>query len=80
MGGTTVGKQTKKPAATIMLSTTVPKHKNKIFTGWATSKNGKVVYKPGDKYKKDSDLNLYAKWRDGKTSSDNASPAGLKNA
>ena len=47
-----------------------PTKSGAIFLGWAEKKDGSVAYQPGGKYKKDSSVTLYAKWRKTVTSTD----------
>lgn len=54
--------QRKHPGVELTLCETVPTGEGKTFVGWATEKNGDAVYKPGDKYAADADLELYAVW------------------
>ena len=45
------------------ISYNVPTRDEYTFTGWALSSNSNTVtYKPGDKYKEDKDITLYAVW------------------
>ena len=54
--------QTKTYGTDLTLSSVKPTRKGYTFMGWATSASGDVSYSPGDKYKKNSGLKLYAKW------------------
>lgn len=42
-----------------------------VFAGWATSKDGEVVYENADSFIPDGDTTLYAVWEDESTDSDN---------
>lgn len=55
-------KQTKTYGVTLKLSTTKPTRTNYNFLGWSISKNGSVVYKPGDNYTANAAVTLYAVW------------------
>lgn len=45
------------------ISYNVPTRDEYTFTGWALSSNSNTVtYRPGDKYKEDKDITLYAVW------------------
>ncbi len=52
----------KKPGESVSLSTVIPTRTGYIFKGWATQKNGFVVYNPGATYSVDANLTLYAVW------------------
>ena len=55
--------QTKTHGIKIKLSDEAPTRTGYTFIGWATSKSGSAVAKPGDNYAKDADLTLYAVWQ-----------------
>ena len=59
--------QTKTQEIDVTLSSMTPKRNGYIFSGWSTSANGSVEYKPGSRFTKDLDSNgasitLYAVW------------------
>ena len=54
--------QTKAEEESLKLSTVKPTRTGYNFKGWATNVIGDVVYDPGDKYKDDKDITLYAVW------------------
>ena len=64
-GGTgTPEPQEKKELTDLVLSSQAPKKTGCTFLGWATSKDSDVIaYQPGDKYKTDKDITLYAVWQ-----------------
>ena len=55
--------QTKWYGSVLTLSTQVPTRTNYTFQGWATSSTGAVAYQPGGKYSTDSNVTLYAIWK-----------------
>ncbi len=62
-GSTTLGDQTKYYGQDLTLRTTVPSRSGYYFVGWNTNKNSSsATYHPGDVYKSESDLKLYAIW------------------
>lgn len=61
-GKGTFKNQTKTKDKVLTLRSGKPTKTGYNFQGWATSKNGKVVYKAGSKYKKNANVALYAKW------------------
>lgn len=64
-GGTqTPASQTKKKGETISLRLETPTRAGYTFAGWATSKNGKVVYSAGQSYSADANITLYAVWKE----------------
>lgn len=63
-GGTAVPEpQGKLKETSLRLRTDVPVRANFTFEGWATQKNGKADYQPGDLYDEDEPLTLYAVWK-----------------
>lgn len=54
--------QIKRRDVTLTLSETIPEKKNAIFIGWATEKDGEVVYRAGDEYTANADIKLYPVW------------------
>lgn len=52
----------KEPGKSVNLSTAVPTRTGYNFKGWATQKNGSVVYSSGAAYSTDADITLYAVW------------------
>lgn len=56
------GSQTKTYGSNLTLSTTKPVRTGYIFRGWSTEKDGAVVYQPGQVYKTNASLALYAVW------------------
>lgn len=55
--------QTKTTGQTVKLSTIVPTLSGYTFMGWGTSINAtEAVYQPGDNYKDDKSISLYAVW------------------
>ena len=54
--------QIKTEGITLTLSSQEPTRLGYIFTGWAITVDGSVVYSSGDEYAADSDIVLYAKW------------------
>ncbi|MBQ0098789.1 MAG: InlB B-repeat-containing protein, partial [Oscillospiraceae bacterium] len=55
--------QTKKFLSTLTLSSTIPTRENYDFLGWAINKDATTPdYQPGDTYKSDTSLTLYAVW------------------
>lgn len=55
--------QIKKREITATISEDIPTRAGYTFLGWATEANSdKVMFKPGDKYKEDASLTLYAVW------------------
>ena len=62
-GGTAVATQIKFPLADLVLTSTKPTRVGYEFIGWSTSKNGEAVYQPGDLYKENESITLYALWR-----------------
>ena len=59
--------QTKYYKHTLSLSNTEPTRDDCTFLGWATSSNSTTVtYKPGEEYKVDAALTLYAVWKSNK--------------
>ena len=64
-GGTNApGDQTKTYDVSLTLSSVKPTKANYTFKGWATSKNGSVVYASGATYTANADVTLYAVWED----------------
>ncbi len=61
--GTAPATQIKLPMADLVLSKTKPVREGYEFIGWSTSKNGKAEYQPGDTYKKNESITLYALWK-----------------
>ena len=60
--GNGLADMTKKYNIDLTLPTTVPKADGYTFIGWKVS--GKdIVYQPGDVYKENANLNLYAQWK-----------------
>ncbi|MBR2742689.1 MAG: InlB B-repeat-containing protein [Clostridia bacterium] len=57
-----IADQTKTKDQDLKLSTVVPARNGYTFAGWATSAGGSVTYKPGDTYKNNADVTLYAVW------------------
>lgn len=55
--------QTKWYGSVLTLSTQVPTRTNYTFQGWATSSTGAVAYQPGGQYANDSNVTLYAVWK-----------------
>lgn len=55
--------QIKTYGVNLTLSSLVPTLYKHEFKGWATSASGEVVYKPGDSYSSNANLNLYAVWQ-----------------
>ncbi len=56
-------KQFKKPGAAINISASKPTKSGSSFVGWALKEGSSdIAYKPGDSYKKNADLTLYAIW------------------
>lgn len=62
-GGSSVTTQIKIPDVDLTLTKTKPTRQGYEFLGWSTSKNGKVEYLPGDTYKNDESIVLYALWQ-----------------
>ncbi|MBE6687018.1 MAG: CHAP domain-containing protein [Ruminococcaceae bacterium] len=54
--------QYKNSAQSLILTDAVPENGGKLFLGWSVEKNGEVEYKPGDEYKNNKDVVLYAVW------------------
>lgn len=55
--------QTKSPDAELTLSSTVPTRSGYDFKGWSNSASSStVLYRPGDKYKTNASITLYAVW------------------
>lgn len=65
-GGTGApGSQSKKEGSSLTLSSTVPVRAGHEFLGWALSEDAQdAQYQPGDTYSADSDVMLYAVWKD----------------
>lgn len=55
--------QTKNHGQNIVLSSIVPVREGYTFRGWTFDKNLDDCYQPGEVYKNDSDLTLYAVWK-----------------
>lgn len=55
--------QTKNHQKDMALSSAQPTRSGYTFAGWATSSNGSVQYRPGERYSKDQDVTLYAIWK-----------------
>lgn len=62
-GSNAPGKQTKVHDTNLTLSSSKPTRSGYIFKGWATTKSGSVVYKPGDTYESNANITLYAIWQ-----------------
>ncbi len=62
-GGTDLTTQIKLPLADLVLSKTKPVREGYEFIGWSTAKNGEAVYQPGDSYKENKSVILYALWQ-----------------
>lgn len=62
-GSNAPGKQIKVHDANLVLSSGKPTRSGYIFEGWATTSSGSVVYKPGDTYKSNKNITLYAIWQ-----------------
>lgn len=54
--------QTKTENEDIVISYTVPKKTGYFFIGWSKEKYGEIHYKPGDTYKDNSNITLYAQY------------------
>ncbi len=55
--------QTKLYGEDLVLSTTIPTYEKYLFTGWATDKDAvEAVYQPGDLYREERSVTLYAVW------------------
>lgn len=54
----------KKADETTNLSAVIPTRKYHQFLGWATTPDGDVEYIPGEEYATNSDITLYAVWRE----------------
>ena len=55
--------QTKTYGKTLTLSSAKPTRSGYAFQGWATTKDGSVAYQPGDAYKANKAVTLYAVWK-----------------
>ena len=62
-GGSSVTTQIKIPDMDLVLTKAKPVREGYAFIGWSTSKNGDVVYQPGDTYKENESVILYALWK-----------------
>ena len=62
-GSGSISNQKKEQGSTIKLSSKKPKKEGYTFMGWSVKKNGSVKYKAGAKYKANSNVTLYAKWK-----------------
>ena len=64
-GSNAPSSQTKVYEKTLILSDIVPTKTGYTFMGWATSSNStNVIYQEGDSYSNNSDLTLYAVWKE----------------
>lgn len=54
--------QIKEIGNSVTLSNLEPQRYGYTFEGWATEKDGEVIYMPGAEYTADEDVNLYAVW------------------
>ncbi len=68
------GPQTKWYGSVLTLSTQVPTKASHAFQGWAAAKGGAVAYQPGGRYGSDSNVTLYAVWKQ------SVSPPSVTNA
>lgn len=59
--------QTKEKDKSVTISNTIPVKANASFLGWSTINGGSVSYKPGDTYKDNKSVTLYAVWSQTKT-------------
>lgn len=57
------GNQTKWYGEILTLSSTKPTRTNYEFQGWSKSANGSIAYQPGSKFGEDSNVTLYAIWK-----------------
>ena len=62
-GGNDLTTQIKLQDLELVLSSSKPEREGYSFLGWSTSRNGEVIYQPGDTYTENRSVVLYALWQ-----------------